>query len=173
MYSRMIALDTRGRPDDQLWRMVRFVTDDLAMDSQGTLPGYMKAAQLDQTTPLRLMLGIPEHELTPKVQRFAEAMFRLCFMAPDQPSREMWTDIPELAIANPNGAGSTDAGQLDTAFMTSFGFGAKLWSQVLGYSSGEVSKFMSGQITDRGKYKKLWFAFYMAGFSKPDHFFTQ
>lgn len=136
----------------------------------GAISMFSSRMNLDDATPLRLLVGIPKADLLPQQKKFTEAFHAYLFNVRKDDMPSIWTGKPNWQPLNhERRAAPINESRLDYDFLMSLGLRQATWEKRVLFT--DLDRTKRNQSTEPETIR-LYLAFSMFGFPSPEQFFT-
>lgn len=136
----------------------------------GAISMFSSRMNLDDATPLRLLVGIPKVDLLPQQKKFTEAFYAYLLNVRKEDMPSIWTGKPNWQPVNPmRRAAPIKESRLDYDFLMTLGLRQATWENRVFFS--ELVRAKRNQATEP-ETVRFYLALSMFGFPSPEQFFT-
>ncbi len=151
---------------------IRFISEmsRTIYTGDGTIPSFSQKQNLDDSTPLRLLVGIQKKDLSVQQKKFTEAFFAYHHNIIKDNMPSIWTGKPNWRPLNPARIPAPiKESRLDYDFLVSLGLRPATWEQHVFLQ--ELTRAKRGQSSEQ-ETVRLYLALSMFGLQLPEQFFT-
>lgn len=167
--TRFIGINTSEWPAGADTRFLSEMSDTI-YTGNGAIGMFSQKLNLDDATPLRLLVGIPKADLSTVQKKFAEAFYAYLFCVCKDDMPTLWTGKPNWQPINPaRKAAPIAESRLDYDFLMTLGLRHSTWEKHVFLS--DLVRAKRNQATKQ-ETVRFYLVLSMFGFSGPEQFFT-
>lgn len=153
---------------------IRFLSEmsNTIFAGSGKIGSFSQKLNLDDATPLRLLVGVPRADASVQQKKFTEAFFAYLFDVSKDDMPTIWTSKPNWQPINTARIPAPiKQSRLDQDFVLSLGLRPATWDTHVFLSTDVIARAKRSQATEQETIRN-YLALSMFGFQQPEQFFT-